>query len=119
VDRSKLKESADLRAPLAFLMGRMDFQRDFREFRYKVENGEYHVVAKPKSEKAPYNEVEFVVGTDFAIRELAVTGQDKSTMRFRFTSERANQKLPPSQFQFQAPKGVAVVDVNDGEEEAR
>ncbi|MEP7364430.1 MAG: outer membrane lipoprotein chaperone LolA [Acidobacteriota bacterium] len=119
VERTKTKESSDLRAPLAFLMGKLEFNRDFREFRYRVENGEYHVVAKPKSDKAPYDEVEFIVGTDFAIRELAVTGQDKSLMRFRFSSERQNQKFPAGQFEFQAPKGVPVVDVKEGEEEAR
>lgn len=119
VERTKAKESSDLRAPLAFLMGRLEFQRDFREFRYRVENGEYHIVAKPKSEKAPYNEVEFIVATDFAIRELSVTGQDKSTMKFRFTSEQANQKFPAGQFAFKAPDGVPIVDVKDPQEEAR
>lgn len=119
VERTKTKESADLRAPLAFLMGKLDFNRDFREFRYRVENGEYHIVAKPKSEKAPYSEVEFIVTPDYAIRELAVTGHDKSLMRFRFTSERQNQKFPPNQFEFQPPKGVPVIDVNEGEDEAR
>lgn len=119
VERTKTKESADLRAPLAFLMGRLEFQRDFREFRYRVENGEYHIVAMPKSEKAPYNEVEFIVGTDYAIRELAVTGQDKSLMRFRFTAEKQNQKFPAGKFEFRAPSGVPIVDVKDGQEEAR
>ncbi len=119
VERTKTKESADLRAPLAFLMGRLDFQRDFREFRYRVEKGDYHIVAKPKSEKAPYTEVEFIVGTDFTIRELAVTGQDKSLMRFRFSSERQNVKFPATQFQFQAPVGVPVVDIKDSDGEAR
>ena len=119
VERTKTKESADLRAPLAFLMGRLEFQRDFREFRYRVESGEYHIVALPKSEKAPYTEVEFIVGKDFAIRELAVTGQDKSLMRFRFTSERQDQRFPAGQFEFRAPAGVPVVDINEAGEEAR
>jgi outer membrane lipoprotein-sorting protein len=32
VERSKVKESDDLRAPLAFLLGKLDFQRDFKRF---------------------------------------------------------------------------------------
>lgn len=119
VERTKTKESADLRAPLAFLMGRLDFQRDFREFRYRAENGEYHVTAAPKSDKAPYTQVEFIVTTDFAIRELAVTGQDRSLMRFRFSLERANIKFPPTQFTFQPPAGIPVVDVKEDGNEAR
>lgn len=113
VERSKTKESADLRAPLAFLMGKLDFQRDFREFRYTVNNGEFHVIAAPKSDKSPYTSVEFYVTPEFAIRELAVTGQDKSVMRFRFTLEKSNVKLPAGQFVFHPPAGVPVVDVND------
>lgn len=119
VERTKTKESADLRAPLAFLMGRLDFQRDFREFRYRTENGEYHVVAAPKSDKAPYTEVEFIVTTDFTIRELAVKGHDRSLMRFRFSLERANVKFPPAHFTFQPPTGIPIVDVQDEGSEAK
>lgn len=119
VERTKTKESADLRAPLAFLMGRLDFQRDFREFRYRTENGEYHVVAAPKSDKAPYTEVEFIVTTDFTIRELAVKGHDRSLMRFRFSLERANVKFPPTQFTFHPPAGIPIVDVQDESSEAK
>ena len=119
VEKSKIKETDDMRAPLAFLIGRLDFQRDFREFRYRTENGEYHVVAAPKSDKAPYTEVEFIVTTDFTIRELAVKGHDRSLMRFRFSLERANVKFPPTQFTFQAPAGIPIVDVQDDGSEAK
>jgi len=30
VERSKVKETDDMRAPLAFLLGKLDFQRDFK-----------------------------------------------------------------------------------------
>src|ERR1700747_2682365 len=31
-EKMKLKETDDMRAPLAFLLGRLDFNKDFREF---------------------------------------------------------------------------------------
>lgn len=110
VERSKLKESDDLRAPLAFLMGRLDFQRDFREFRYRTDGEDLLITALPKSAKAPYTEVEFRVGPEAIIEELQVTGQDKSVMTFRLSNLKMNPKLGAELFTFRAPEGVPVVD---------
>jgi len=110
VERSKLKESDDLRAPLAFLMGRLDFQRDFREFRHRMEGEDLLIVALPKSAKAPYTEVEFRVTPDATISALRVTGQDKSVMTFRLAGLKMNPKLDAGLFTFRAPDGVPVVD---------
>src|SRR5262245_38692522 len=54
-EHSKVKESSDLRAPLAFLLGKLDFNRDFTDIR--EEGGE--IIAVPKSDRAPYREVQF------------------------------------------------------------
>jgi hypothetical protein len=37
VERTRLKETEDLRAPLAFLLGRLDFARDFQRFIWRRE----------------------------------------------------------------------------------
>lgn len=107
VERSPVRESEDLRVPLGFLLGRLNFGRDFREMRF--ENGE--VIALPKSAKAPYREVRFRASADGTIEEIRVIGQDATVMEFRFASERLNVPLADSLFRFTPPVGVEVVDV--------
>ncbi|MDX2181697.1 MAG: outer membrane lipoprotein chaperone LolA [Bryobacteraceae bacterium] len=105
-ERSKVKESDDLRAPLAFLLGRLDFSRDFRQLR--DEGGE--IVAIPKSDKAPYREVRFVAAGDGRIERVTVTGQDASVMRFEFSNERRNVAVDPQFFRFTPPPGTEIVE---------
>ncbi|MCC6366704.1 MAG: outer membrane lipoprotein chaperone LolA [Bryobacterales bacterium] len=111
MERSKLKETEDMRAPLAFLLGRLDFNRDFREYRVREEGGGHWVVAKPKSDKAPYREVEFLLLPDSRISRLRVLGQDESLMEFTFRNERLNPPIDDKLFHLDVPQGVEVVEV--------
>jgi outer membrane lipoprotein carrier protein len=111
MERSKLKETEDMRAPLAFLLGRLDFNRDFREYRVREENGGHWIVAKPKSDKAPYKEVEFLLLPDSRISRLRVLGQDESLMEFTFRNERLNPPIDDKLFHLEVPQGVEVVEV--------
>lgn len=110
VSRSKLKESDDMRAPLAFLMGRLDFRRDFREFRTMPEGEDTYVIASPKSDRAPYTQVAFLVAPDFRIKLLRVNGQDHTIMVYRMLNEQVNPALDPALFQFRMPPGAILVD---------
>lgn len=109
-EKSTVKESDDLRVPLAFLMGRLDFQRDFKRFISRTEGDVTHVVATPKSDKAPYTEVEFSVGSGARIQHVKVVGQDKSVMGFRFTGEKLNPALGADVFRFALPEGAELVE---------
>jgi outer membrane lipoprotein carrier protein len=113
VEKSAVKESEDLRAPLAFLLGKLDFLKFFKQFRHREEGGQLVVAALPKSEKAPYTEVEFRIDAQHRIRHLRVTGQDRSNMDFTFTSEVLNPKLDSKLFVFQPPAGAQIVEVGD------
>ena len=110
VTRAKIKEADDLRAPLAFMMGQLDFHRDFKEFRTTPEGGNTYIIAIPKSARAPYTQVDFLVTPDFRIELLRVTGQDGSVTRYRLSRERANTALPASTFQFAKPDGAELID---------
>ena len=57
----KLKESDDMRAPLAFLLGKLDFQKEFRNLQAKPEGADTRITAEPKTDNLPYSAVEFVV----------------------------------------------------------
>ncbi len=115
VEKSRLKESDDVRAPLAFLIGRLDFERDFREFRHRAEGADTRVVAKPRSEKAPYELVEFVITPGRQIRRLVITAQDRSVTEFHFAAETLNPPVPDRLFRFEMPAGAEMVEIAEPE----
>jgi len=110
VERSKVKETDDMRAPLAFLLGKLDFHRDFKRFLTRQRGSDLSIAAEPRSDRAPFSQVEFRVGPAFEIRELEVTGQDSSVTLFRFENEKLNSPLNDKLFRFQPPPGAEVVD---------
>jgi outer membrane lipoprotein carrier protein len=109
-EKMKLKETEDLRAPLAFLLGRLDFNKDFREFRAHPEEGGTYITAIPKSDKLPYSEVSFLAAPDFSIRRLEVKNQDDSALQFQFDKETQNHSLADGLFQFVPPPGAEFID---------
>jgi outer membrane lipoprotein carrier protein len=112
-EKMKLKETDDMRAPLAFLLGELDFQKDFGEFRAHPEQDGVFITAIPKSDKMPYREVSFLVGPDSTIRRLEVKGQDNSQLTFVFDSEKRNPLLNDQLFRFVPPAGVEFVDLSN------
>ena len=110
VDKIKLKEADDMRAPLAFLLGKLDFSRDFKDFEATKDGGNTIVSAMPKSDKLPYAKVNFTVSPGLEIRRLVVNGQDQSVLEFQFADEKLNPVLDDKTFQFQPPKGAEIVD---------
>jgi len=114
VERTRIKESDDWRAPLGFLLGRLDFYRDFKRFISRPEGPDTWIVAEPKSDRLAYTQVGFLVNNSFVIMRLEVTGQDRSVMEYRFEAERMNPPLEESLFRFQPPPGAEVVDVESG-----
>jgi len=109
-EKMKLKEATDLQAPMAFLIGKLDFKRDFDRFLVKKEADLVHITAYPKNpDKAPYREVSFLAGTDARIQQLTVRGQDASVMEFRFDNELRNPPQKDSLYVFVPPEGVEVV----------
>ena len=110
-EKMKLKETEDMRAPLAFLIGRLNFKEDFKEFHASEEKGAILVTAIPRSEKSPFTEVTFLAAPDFSIRRLVVTGADRSILEFEFVNERRNVAVEERQFRFRTPAGAEFVDL--------
>jgi len=112
-EKMKFKETDDMRAPLAFLLGRLHFSDDFREFHSRPQDGGLFITAIPKSDKLPYAEVSFLAGPDFAIRRLEVKGQDNSVLEFTFENERRNPPIQDSLFRFTPPQGAEYIDLSN------
>lgn len=109
VEKMPLKESEDMRAPLAFLLGKLDFSKEFRDFSLKPEGANFVVAAKAKTDKLPYEKVEMLVTPDYQIQRLVVNGQDQSILTFQFAQEKLNPPVEDAQFKFQMPAGATLV----------
>jgi len=115
VEKMKLKETEDMRAPLAFLLGKLNFEKEFQNLQARVGEGGSLVTAEPKSDSLPYSKVEFLVSATYEIRKLHIVGQDQSVLDFVFESEKLNPPLANSMFQFQPPAGAEVVESGSGQ----
>ena len=109
-EKIKMKSVDDMRAPLAFLLGRLNFHDEFKEFRATPQGSQVFLTATPKSGKMPYTEVSFLTGNDFVIRHLVVKGQDNSVLDYSFENEKVNPPIPDSAFRFTPPAGVDFID---------
>jgi outer membrane lipoprotein carrier protein len=110
VEKMKLKESDDMRAPLAFLLGRLHFDKEFNNVQAQPVAGGTRITAKPKTDTLPYTDVEFVVGAYDQIRHVQVIGYDKSVLEFDFDQEKLNPQLDAKLFQFHMPPGAELVE---------
>jgi outer membrane lipoprotein carrier protein len=108
-EKMKLKESEDLRAPLAFLLGRLEFSKEFKKFTANPDPLGTRIVAEPRSQRLPYQQVEFVVDAATTLRRVIVTGYDRSVLDFEFGQEKYNPPLSASVFEFQLPPGAELV----------
>jgi outer membrane lipoprotein carrier protein len=109
-DKMSMKESEDMRIPLAFLLGKLHFQKEFRNLKAVQEAAATRITAEPKADTLPYSLVEFLVTNDHIIREVKVTGFDKSILDFTFEQERLDPKLDGDLFRFHAPPGTKIVE---------
>ena len=110
VEKTKLKTSDDMRTPLAFLLGKLDFAKDFRDFDLKPEGGGYLITAKAKTDKLPYDKVQMLVTPQFEIQRLVINGQDLSVLTFQLDGEKLNPPVNDALFKFQMPAGATLVD---------
>jgi outer membrane lipoprotein carrier protein len=112
VEKSKFKETDDLRAPFAFLLGKLDFHEQFSKFDMTINGSDTKIVAFPKSDKLLYTEISFEVAPDFTIKRLLVKGQDGSATDYIFDNEKKNVLFSDAMFRFAPPAGVEVRDLD-------
>jgi len=110
VERSRLKMSNDLRAPMAFLLGHLDLKHEFGSFSTRAAGADTWLDATAKNDRLPYEKIELLVAPDASIRQLNVIGRDQSTLSFSFSEETLNPPVNDKLFQFAVPPGAEVVD---------
>ncbi len=111
VERSSLKASEDLRAPMAFLLGKLDFAKEFRSFETKPDSsGNTCLTAEARNDRLPYEKVQMLIAPDNSIRQLIVEGRDSSKLGFSLQNEVLNPVISDEAFRFTIPEGAEVVD---------
>jgi outer membrane lipoprotein-sorting protein len=99
-----------MRAPLAFLLGRLDMKKEFRDFQVRPGSGGTWLNASAKNDRVPYESVDMLISPDGAVRQLKVRGRDESLLSFAFENEKLNPQLSDSLFHFTIPPGAEIVE---------
>jgi outer membrane lipoprotein carrier protein len=110
VEKVPLKDTEDMRAPLAFLLGHLDMKKEFRDFETHPGDGGTWLEASARNERVPYEKVDMFIAADGSIRELKVLGRDESVLSFSFSDERLNPRVSDALFHFSIPPGAEVVN---------
>lgn len=110
VEKMPLKESEDMRAPMAFLLGKLEFEKEFRDISLRREGNDWVITGTAKSDRLPYSKVTMWIAPDYAIRKLVVNGQDYSVLAFQFDSEQVNVPVDDEMFRFRMPAGATLVN---------
>ena len=100
----KFQESDDMRAPLAFLLGKLNFDKEFRNLQSKTRAPIRASRRSPRPTTCPIPRWSFWWPRISRIREVKVTGFDHSILHFTFDQERLDPPLDAKLFQFQAQR---------------
>jgi len=114
VMESAIKESADLRAPLAFLLGNLNFDEEFGRFETSpqlksLEAGNTVFKAFPKRMGERLEWILFEITPEHTIRRVLAREVGGIETEFRFTGEQSNPVLAQNLFRFVPPAGAEVV----------
>jgi outer membrane lipoprotein carrier protein len=105
--KMKLKDSLaeEMQAPLAFLLGKLNFDKEFKNLQARPEGSDLRITGEPKDANLPYSSVDFVVSPQNQIRKLRIT-LPEYTLEFGFTMEKMDPPLDAKLFDFQLPAGA-------------
>lgn len=110
-DRYPYKETEDLRVPLSFLLGKLDFKKDFERFEAKRDGANTTIAMMPRNKNLYFREIAVTVAPDATIRRVVITDQPGTTvMEYLLDGEQRNLKLADSLFKFTAPPGAKIID---------
>ena len=114
VMESAVKETEDIKAPLAFLLGRLDFDEQFQKMETSpyftpTEEGNFVFKAYSKQLAERMEWVLFEVTPEYEIRRVVARERGGLETEFQFKGMESNPQLADSLFQVTAPEGAEVV----------
>jgi chaperone LolA len=109
--REPYKETEDTRIPLSFLLGQLNFDKDFERFEAAPAGTDTAIRMTPRNKKLAFREISITVTPGFSIRRVVVTDQPGTlVMEYTLDAEQRNLKLADALFRFTAPSGAKVVE---------
>ncbi|HWP85940.1 MAG TPA: outer membrane lipoprotein chaperone LolA [Terriglobia bacterium] len=114
VMESTIKETEDLKAPLAFLLGRLNFEEQFQRLEtspqlvpLEKDNYVFKAYSNKLAERLEW--VIFEIAPDYEIRRLVARERGGLETEFRFQTMQTNPQLADRLFRFTPPQGAEVV----------
>jgi len=111
-EKTAFRDTEDVHAPMAFLLGKLNFYREFSSFSLNPEGNDVWVAAEPNNPSLPYSKVEFLITPGSQIKRLRVTQDDLSILDFTFEDEKLNPVISPERFVFHLPPGAELEDTS-------
>lgn len=110
--KSSIKDSGDMRAPFAFLLGRGNLRRDFKIIEFAKEapaRAGNKVLRMIPKRAADFRELLVEVEpSNLQIARLTLIESGGSRSDFLFSNVQENPAISPAQFVFKAPPGVEI-----------
>lgn len=110
VQRIAAKQLDDLRSPLRFLLGHTQLEKEFIGLTATPSDGGYTLSGIPKGMEKRVEQMSLQVTPDGVIHSMKIEEIDGAETIFDLSGEQPNPPAPDSEFVFQAPKGVPVVE---------
>jgi len=108
--RIPTKQLDDLRSPLRFLLGHTQLNKELDHLSVTPENGGYRITGVPKGMEQRVKQLSLWTNASSAIARMKIEEIDGSTTEFTFSAIEENVPVKESDFIFQVPAGVGVVN---------
>lgn len=110
VQRVAAKQLDDLRSPLRFLLGHTQLTTELIGLTATPSDSGYQLSGIPKGMEKRVERMSLLVTPDGVIHSMKIEDVDGAETIFKLSGEQPNPPAPDSEFVFQAPKGVPVVE---------
>jgi outer membrane lipoprotein carrier protein len=110
VERVPATQLDDLRSPLRFLLGHTQLQKELEELTVSSGPDGLLLSGVPKGMEKRVERIVLGVSPDGVIHSMSITETDGAQTAFTFKDSVADAPAPDSEFVFQPPPGIPVVD---------
>jgi outer membrane lipoprotein carrier protein len=110
VTRAPAKQLDDLHSPLRFLLGHTQLAKELDQLTTAPDGSNFRITGVPKGMAQRVRLLTLVVSPIGEIQSMKIEEMDGAVTEFTFTGIEDNVAVKPSDFTFNPPPGVAIVD---------
>jgi outer membrane lipoprotein carrier protein len=108
--RTPAKQLDDLRSPLRFLLGHTEIAKELTGLTMTLVSGGYTLSGVPKGMEQTVQSIAITVDAAGQILGMRIVQTDGAETSFVFADIRENVATPDSEFEFNPPPGVTIID---------